>query len=95
MCGVCEDAGICGSGEGAHEHHGEAASALPRAVEGDAVDPIALEPVDELVVTMLVDNSYDGLMVDTGPARRATMGKTPPRAGATVRAGRDRAGARR
>ena len=51
---------------------------MPRPIEGEAVDPIALEPVDELTVTMLVDNSYDGLMVDMGPAHRAAMGLTPP-----------------
>jgi 7,8-dihydropterin-6-yl-methyl-4-(beta-D-ribofuranosyl)aminobenzene 5'-phosphate synthase len=34
--------------------------AAPRPAEGTAVDPIALEPVDEVVLTMLVDNSYDG-----------------------------------
>jgi 7,8-dihydropterin-6-yl-methyl-4-(beta-D-ribofuranosyl)aminobenzene 5'-phosphate synthase len=50
---------------------------MPRVVEGAAVDPILLEPVDELVITMLVDNSYDGLMVDVGPARRMAMGRTP------------------
>jgi len=46
---------------------------MPRPIEGDAVDPIALEPVDELTVTMLVDNSYDGLLADVGPAHRAAM----------------------
>jgi 7,8-dihydropterin-6-yl-methyl-4-(beta-D-ribofuranosyl)aminobenzene 5'-phosphate synthase len=49
---------------------------MPRAVEGDAVDPIALEPVDEVTITTLVDNSYDGLMADMGPARRAPMART-------------------
>jgi 7,8-dihydropterin-6-yl-methyl-4-(beta-D-ribofuranosyl)aminobenzene 5'-phosphate synthase len=55
----------------------EARLAAPRRIEGEAVDPIRLEPVDEVVITMLVDNSYDGLMVDQGPARRAAMGATP------------------
>lgn len=50
---------------------------MPRPVVGDAVDPITLEPVDEVVITTLVDNSYDGLMGDMGPARRAAMGRTP------------------
>ena len=49
----------------------EVAATLPRPAEGTAVDPIALEPVDEVVITTLVDNSYDALMGDTGPARRA------------------------
>jgi 7,8-dihydropterin-6-yl-methyl-4-(beta-D-ribofuranosyl)aminobenzene 5'-phosphate synthase len=54
-----------------------AAAAAPRLIEGAAVDPVRLEPVDEIVVTTLVDNSYDGLMTDMGPARRAAMGATP------------------
>ena len=49
----------------------------PRGVDGEAVDPIPLEPVDEMVITTLVDNSYDGLMVDIGPAHRMAMGRTP------------------
>jgi 7,8-dihydropterin-6-yl-methyl-4-(beta-D-ribofuranosyl)aminobenzene 5'-phosphate synthase len=49
----------------------------PRPAEGAAVDPIPLEPVDELVLTMLMDNSYDGLMADLGPARRAPMDRLP------------------
>ena len=31
----------------------------PREATGEAVDPIVLEPVDEVVVTTLVDNNYD------------------------------------
>jgi 7,8-dihydropterin-6-yl-methyl-4-(beta-D-ribofuranosyl)aminobenzene 5'-phosphate synthase len=62
----------------AHDHHAEVSAAMPRPVQGEAVDPIALEPVDEVVVTTLVDNSYDGLMVDMGPAKRKPMGRTPP-----------------
>jgi len=49
------------------------AATLPRPAAGTAVDPIALEPVDEVVITTLVDNSYDTLMGDTGPARRAPL----------------------
>jgi 7,8-dihydropterin-6-yl-methyl-4-(beta-D-ribofuranosyl)aminobenzene 5'-phosphate synthase len=55
----------------------EARRTAPRPAEGAAVDPITLEPVDELVVTMLVDNSFDGLMDDRGPARRAKLGELP------------------
>ena len=36
-------------------------AAMPRTVAGTAVDPIALEPVDDVVVTTLVDNVYDAL----------------------------------
>ncbi len=62
----------------AQDQHAEVAAAMPRPTEGEAVDPIALEPVDELIVTTLVDNSYDGLMVDMGPAKRMAMKRTPP-----------------
>ena len=41
------------------------------------MDPIALEPVDEVVITTLVDNSYDALMADVGPARRARNATIP------------------
>jgi hypothetical protein len=37
------------------------AAARPRRAPGPAVDPIALEPVDEVVITTLMDNSYDAL----------------------------------
>jgi 7,8-dihydropterin-6-yl-methyl-4-(beta-D-ribofuranosyl)aminobenzene 5'-phosphate synthase len=68
-----------GAGHGDHDHRDdlEAQAARPRPIEGDAVDPIALEPVDEIVITTLVDNSYDGLMSDMGPARRTSLGRTP------------------
>lgn len=58
-----------------HDVAHEAAHAAPRAFEGDAVDPIRLEPVDSLEITMLVDNSFDALMADVGPARRAPLGR--------------------
>jgi 7,8-dihydropterin-6-yl-methyl-4-(beta-D-ribofuranosyl)aminobenzene 5'-phosphate synthase len=37
-------------------------SAIPRPATGPAVDPVALEPVDEVVITTLVDNVYDALL---------------------------------
>ena len=40
----------------------EALAARPQPVIGDAVDPIALEPVDEVLVTTLVDNTFDALL---------------------------------
>jgi 7,8-dihydropterin-6-yl-methyl-4-(beta-D-ribofuranosyl)aminobenzene 5'-phosphate synthase len=40
-------------------------------------EPIALEPVDRLAVTTLVDNVTDSLLTDQGPARRATMAAAP------------------
>jgi 7,8-dihydropterin-6-yl-methyl-4-(beta-D-ribofuranosyl)aminobenzene 5'-phosphate synthase len=60
----------------AHDDHAVSHSA-PRPIGGDAVDPITLEPVDEVIVTMLVDNSYDGLLQDLGPAERLGLLKTP------------------
>ena len=65
---MCED----------HAHDAHAAThSAPRPIEGDAVDPITLEPVDEVIVTMLVDNSYDGLLQDLGPAERLGLLKAP------------------
>ena len=39
------------------------------------MEPIALEPVDGLTVTTLVDNVTDLLLVDQGPAKRYTLGQ--------------------
>jgi 7,8-dihydropterin-6-yl-methyl-4-(beta-D-ribofuranosyl)aminobenzene 5'-phosphate synthase len=55
----------------------DAAASHPRQAQGLAVDPIALEPVDEVVITTLMDNSYDALMVDAGAARRTPFARTP------------------
>jgi 7,8-dihydropterin-6-yl-methyl-4-(beta-D-ribofuranosyl)aminobenzene 5'-phosphate synthase len=35
------------------------------------MEPIALEPVDALTITTLVDNVTDVLLPDAGPAKRA------------------------
>jgi 7,8-dihydropterin-6-yl-methyl-4-(beta-D-ribofuranosyl)aminobenzene 5'-phosphate synthase len=37
-------------------------TAAPHSVTGSAVDPIALAPVDEVIITTLVDNVYDALL---------------------------------
>ncbi|MGP4056386.1 MBL fold metallo-hydrolase [Mycobacterium sp. 4D054] len=65
---------MCGNGSGLAD---EVAASSPRRAEGPAVDPIALEPVDEVIVTTLMDNSYDALMGDTGPARRTSFTRVP------------------
>lgn len=44
---------------------GAVAAVTPRAVVGDAVDPIVLEPVDSVEITTLVDNSFDALLTDS------------------------------
>jgi len=61
---------------GGHDH--EVAAAMPREAEGEAVDPVALAPVDEVTITTLVDNSYDALMLDMGPAHRMATPRIPP-----------------
>jgi 7,8-dihydropterin-6-yl-methyl-4-(beta-D-ribofuranosyl)aminobenzene 5'-phosphate synthase len=50
---------------------------------GPDIEPqvtIPLEPVDSLVITILVDNTTDVFMPDQGPARRAPPGPGPTRA---------------
>jgi 7,8-dihydropterin-6-yl-methyl-4-(beta-D-ribofuranosyl)aminobenzene 5'-phosphate synthase len=53
--------------------NGEALASQPRLVTGDAVDPIALEPVDDVLVTTLVDNSFDALLPGTDRVRRTSF----------------------
>ncbi len=55
---------------------GQVAVSTPRPATGSAVDPIALEPIDEIVITTLVDNTYDALLVSDNRVTR-----TPFRAG--------------
>jgi 7,8-dihydropterin-6-yl-methyl-4-(beta-D-ribofuranosyl)aminobenzene 5'-phosphate synthase len=64
---MCQDAGTAA----------QARASAPRPIRGAAVDPIALEPVDEVTITMLVDNVYDGLLTSGGPARRTPLPRTP------------------
>jgi 7,8-dihydropterin-6-yl-methyl-4-(beta-D-ribofuranosyl)aminobenzene 5'-phosphate synthase len=45
---------------------------------------IALDPVDSVVVTTLMDNVTDALMPDQGPARRVQLGRVPARPSATM-----------
>ncbi len=61
---------MCGGGGGI----GEVLAVAPRPAVGEAVDPIALEPVDEVVITTLVDNVFDGLLPDGEGVRRAPLG---------------------
>jgi 7,8-dihydropterin-6-yl-methyl-4-(beta-D-ribofuranosyl)aminobenzene 5'-phosphate synthase len=50
---------------------GQALAATPRPVQGKAVDPVRLGPVDEVRVTTLVDNMYDGLLPGDDVVTRA------------------------
>jgi 7,8-dihydropterin-6-yl-methyl-4-(beta-D-ribofuranosyl)aminobenzene 5'-phosphate synthase len=52
---------------------GQVAAAVPRAAAGPAVDPIALEPVDEVVITTLVDNVFDALLGEDARTSRASL----------------------
>jgi 7,8-dihydropterin-6-yl-methyl-4-(beta-D-ribofuranosyl)aminobenzene 5'-phosphate synthase len=45
---------------------------------GPVADVIALEPVDAVHVTTLIDNVSDGLLVDQGPARRVGLFRADP-----------------
>jgi 7,8-dihydropterin-6-yl-methyl-4-(beta-D-ribofuranosyl)aminobenzene 5'-phosphate synthase len=47
------------------------------------IEPIALQPVDRLAITTLVDNVTDTLLADEGPARRARL-RSGPRVPAPV-----------
>jgi 7,8-dihydropterin-6-yl-methyl-4-(beta-D-ribofuranosyl)aminobenzene 5'-phosphate synthase len=77
---MCETAGATPS---------DAASTAPRQAPGDAADPITLEPVDEVRITVLIDNAFDALLrgdhrtIRTGfgspstPAPQFESGMTP------------------
>jgi 7,8-dihydropterin-6-yl-methyl-4-(beta-D-ribofuranosyl)aminobenzene 5'-phosphate synthase len=48
------------------------------------VDPIALEPVDEIVITTLMDNSYDALRATLAqPVARRSLEQSWAEAGAS------------
>ena len=56
------------------------ALAAPRPAPGPAADPIGLEPVDAVEITVLTDNSYDALMTGTrwgSRTRLAQAGRVP------------------
>ncbi len=68
---------MCGTAEHHAAHCHEVAEATPRPFPGSAVDPIRLGPIDEMKITMLVDNVFDALMASGGPARRSSQGRLP------------------
>ena len=49
----------------------EVFASAPRPAEGTAVDPITLQPVDEVQITTLVDNVYDALLAGDDRVSRA------------------------
>ena len=52
---------------------GSPAAALPQPAEGSAVDPVHLEPVDEVVITTLMDNTFDALLAPAPGIGRASF----------------------
>lgn len=52
----------------------DAADSAPRLALGDAVDPIRLQPVDDVRVTVLMDNTFDALLVGDERATRVGFG---------------------
>ncbi|WP_187366128.1 MBL fold metallo-hydrolase [Trebonia kvetii] len=58
----------------------EVAMAVPRPAAGTAVDPVGLEPVDEIVVTTLVDNVFDALLAGDERTTRTPLGVGPVQA---------------
>jgi 7,8-dihydropterin-6-yl-methyl-4-(beta-D-ribofuranosyl)aminobenzene 5'-phosphate synthase len=52
----------------------EALAAAPRPAPGTAIDPIHLEPADEVVITTLVDNVFDALLTSDARASRVSFG---------------------
>ncbi|SEN89490.1 MBL fold metallo-hydrolase [Actinacidiphila rubida] len=69
---------MCGT---AHATAADASRSGPHAVRGAAVDPIALEPVDEVRVTILMDNTFDALLVGDARTTRTGFGATDVAAG--------------
>lgn len=55
------------------EDAGAALRAVPRTAAGSAVDPVRLETVDEIAITTLVDNVFDGLLPGAGTVTRASL----------------------
>lgn len=68
------------------------AFAAPRPAEGSAVDPVVLDPVDALTITVLVDNSFDALLANTGVATRARLSTGQPQGARQYVDGETRAG---
>ena len=59
---------------------GDVRAAMPHPVVGSAADPIALEPVDDVAVTTLVDNVYDALLPGDDSITRAPFAAGTARA---------------
>lgn len=51
----------------------EAASSAPRAAEGPAVDPVTLPEADEVIITTMIDNTFDALLPSAAGVTRAPV----------------------
>lgn len=58
----------------AHASAADASRSAPHPVRGSAVDPIALETVDEVHITILMDNTFDALLVGDMHTTRTGFG---------------------
>lgn len=56
----------------------DARAAAPRNAPGRATDPIQLAPADEVTITTLVDNTFDGLLPASPDVSRAGLGYPTP-----------------
>ena len=52
---------------------GDVRAAMPHPAAGSAADPIALKPVDDVIITTLVDNVYDALLTSDDTITRAPL----------------------
>jgi 7,8-dihydropterin-6-yl-methyl-4-(beta-D-ribofuranosyl)aminobenzene 5'-phosphate synthase len=57
-----------------HGSPADAASSAPRAAEGPAVDPVTVPEVDEVSITIMVDNTFDALLASASGVTRPSMG---------------------
>jgi len=64
---------MCGSSHSDGGHVDVAATAAPRLAKGPAVDTIHLDPVDDVSVTTLIDNTFDMLLTSESGVERAGM----------------------
>ncbi|MGW4674853.1 MBL fold metallo-hydrolase [Streptomyces sp. NPDC004324] len=62
----------------------DAARTAPRPAPGSASDPIRLAPVDEVRITVLMDNTYDALLVGDSRTHRVGFGPAAVPAGQFV-----------
>ena len=76
---------MCDSSHETHTAHPVAA--VPRDLDAFTGERIPLTPVERVSITSLVDNAFDALAVDTGPAHRPPGDAFPPLASSTTEHG--------